>query len=68
MHPLAAGCRELTEEGQLWVQYTSSAPATRLDVVTLQERLDQQLQQRQVRPRLQTARCRTMGGGGNGQC
>jgi dynein light intermediate chain len=41
--------REWTEDGQLWVQYVSSTPATRLDVITLQERLDQQLQQRQVR-------------------
>ena len=42
-------CREWTEDGQLWVQYVSSTPATRLDVITLQEKLDQQLQQRQVR-------------------
>jgi dynein light intermediate chain len=41
--------REWTEEGQLWVQYVSSNPATRLDVINLQERLDQQLQQRQAR-------------------
>lgn len=47
-HGHGAG-RELTEEGQLWVQYVSSTPATRLDVITLQERLDQQLQQRQAR-------------------
>lgn len=40
--------REWTEDGQLWVQYVSSTPATRLDVINLQERLDQQLQQRQV--------------------
>lgn len=40
--------REWTEDGQLWVQYVSSTPATRLDVITLQERLDQQLQLRQV--------------------
>jgi hypothetical protein len=30
------------------VQYVSSTPATRLDVINLQEKLDQQLQQRQV--------------------
>jgi dynein light intermediate chain len=30
------------------VQYASSTPATRLDVINLQERLDTQLQQRQV--------------------
>ncbi len=41
--------REWTEDGQLWVQYVSSTPATRLDVINLQERLDHQLQQRQVR-------------------
>lgn len=41
-------CREWTEDGQLWVQYVSSTPATRLDVINLQEKLDQQLQQRQV--------------------
>merc|ERR1712039_289301 len=29
--------REWTEEGQLWVQYVSSTPATRLDVINLQE-------------------------------
>ena len=31
------------------MQYVSSTPATRLDVVNLQERLDQQLQARQAR-------------------
>lgn len=41
--------REWTEEGQLWVQYVSSTPATRSDVTTLQEYLDQKLQQRQAR-------------------
>jgi dynein light intermediate chain, axonemal len=41
--------REWTNEGQLWVQYVSSTPATRLDVINLQEKLDQQLQQRQAR-------------------
>jgi len=41
--------REWMEDGQLWVQYVSSTPATRLDVVNLQERLDQQLQGRQAR-------------------
>ena len=49
MIPLTLPCREWTEDGQLWVQYVSSTPATRLDVITLQEKLDQQLQQRQVR-------------------
>jgi len=41
--------REWTEEGCLWVQYVSSTPATRQDVITLQEHLDQKLQQRQAR-------------------
>jgi len=41
--------REWTEDGQLWVQYVSSTPATRSDVMQLQERLDQKLQQRQAR-------------------
>merc|ERR1712113_404469 len=41
--------REWTEEGQLWVQYVSSTPATRLDVINLQEDLDRKLQQRQAR-------------------
>jgi len=41
--------REWTEDGQLWVQYVFSTPATRLDVITLQESLDQKLQQRQAR-------------------
>lgn len=41
--------REWTEDGHLWVQYVSSTPATRLDVINLQEQLDHQLQQRQAR-------------------
>jgi len=41
--------REWTEDGQLWIQYVSSTPATRLDVVNLQERLDHALQSRQAR-------------------
>jgi len=41
--------REWTDDGQLWVQYVSSTPATRSDVTTLQEHLDQRLQQRQAR-------------------
>ncbi|CAM9153321.1 unnamed protein product [Ectocarpus fasciculatus] len=41
--------REWTDDGQLWVQYVSSTPATRLDVTNLQEQLDQKLQQRQAR-------------------
>ncbi len=41
--------REWDEEGQLWRQSVSSTPATRLDVINLQEQLDQKLQQRQAR-------------------
>uniref|UniRef100_H2YD39 Axonemal dynein light intermediate polypeptide 1 n=1 Tax=Ciona savignyi TaxID=51511 RepID=H2YD39_CIOSA len=41
--------REWNEGGQLWVQQVSSTPATRLDVVNLQEELDKRLQQRQAR-------------------
>lgn len=41
--------REFSESGQLWVQQVSSTPATRVDVVKLQEQLDQKLQQRQAR-------------------
>jgi len=41
--------REWTQEDQLWVQYVSSTPATRADVVNLQEELDKCLQQRQAR-------------------
>merc|ERR1712000_284024 len=41
--------RESTEEGNLWVQYVSSTPATRVDVINLQEDLDKKLQQRQAR-------------------
>merc|ERR1711861_49285 len=41
--------REWTEDGQLWIQYVSSTPATRLDVINLQEQLDLKLQQRQAR-------------------
>lgn len=33
----------------MWVQYVSSTPATRNDVISLQENLDKQLQQRQAR-------------------
>lgn len=41
--------REKNEGGNLWVQSVSSTPATRLDVVALQELLDTKLQQRQAR-------------------
>ena len=41
--------REYTENGQLWVQYVSPTPATRVDVINLQEDLDRKRQQRQAR-------------------
>ncbi|KAJ3092325.1 Axonemal dynein light intermediate polypeptide 1, partial [Quaeritorhiza haematococci] len=40
---------EWDESGQLWVQKVSSTPATRLDVINLQEQLDHMLQKRQAR-------------------
>ncbi|CAB0038793.1 unnamed protein product [Trichogramma brassicae] len=41
--------KEWEEEGQIWKQQISSTPATRLDVINLQEQLDMKLQQRQAR-------------------
>ncbi|KAJ3306455.1 Axonemal dynein light intermediate polypeptide 1 [Kappamyces sp. JEL0829] len=41
--------REWDEAGQLWIQKVSSTPATRLDVINLQEQLDHILQKRQAR-------------------
>ncbi|KAJ1522123.1 hypothetical protein ONE63_002434 [Megalurothrips usitatus] len=41
--------KEWEEDGQLWRQQVSSTPATRLDVINLQEQLDMRLQQRQAR-------------------
>ena len=41
--------REFHERDALWVQRVSTAPATRLDVITLQERLDGLLEERQAR-------------------
>ena len=41
--------KEWTDNNQLWIQQVSSTPATRLDVVNLQEQLDTKLQQRQAR-------------------
>lgn len=40
--------KEWEEDGQRWKQQVSTTPATRLDVVNLQEQLDMRLQQRQV--------------------
>ncbi|KAG5672694.1 hypothetical protein PVAND_002803 [Polypedilum vanderplanki] len=37
------------EDGQLWMQKVSSTPATRQDVINLQEMLDTRLQERQAR-------------------
>ncbi|XP_017877953.2 33 kDa inner dynein arm light chain, axonemal isoform X4 [Ceratina calcarata] len=41
--------KQWEEDGQLWTQRVSSTPATRLDVINLQEQLDMRLQQRQAR-------------------
>lgn len=41
--------RQFEDKGQKWVQYPSSVPATRLDIINLQERLDELLQERQAR-------------------
>jgi Axonemal dynein light chain len=38
-----------SEDGQLWCQTVSSTPATRQDVINLQEMLDTRLQQSQAR-------------------
>ncbi|XP_012061120.1 PREDICTED: axonemal dynein light intermediate polypeptide 1 [Atta cephalotes] len=41
--------KEWEEDDQIWTQRVSSTPATRLDVINLQEQLDMRLQQRQAR-------------------
>uniref|UniRef100_A0A8C4NI21 Axonemal dynein light intermediate polypeptide 1 n=1 Tax=Eptatretus burgeri TaxID=7764 RepID=A0A8C4NI21_EPTBU len=41
--------REIKDGEQLWIQPVSSTPATRPDVIALQEQLDLRLQQRQAR-------------------
>lgn len=41
--------REFEDKGQRWIQFASSTPATRLDVINLQERLDALLVERQAR-------------------
>ncbi|XP_011498872.1 PREDICTED: 33 kDa inner dynein arm light chain, axonemal [Ceratosolen solmsi marchali] len=41
--------KEWEKNGQIWRQQISSTPATRLDVINLQEQLDMKLQQRQAR-------------------
>ena len=37
------------ENGQLWVKYVSPQPATQVDVINLQERLDQELHKQAAR-------------------
>ena len=41
--------REYTEGGQLWVRYVSPTPATKVDVINLQEELEKRLHARQAR-------------------
>ncbi|CAK9795353.1 33 kDa inner dynein arm light chain, axonemal [Anthophora quadrimaculata] len=41
--------KQWEQDGQTWTQQVSSTPATRLDVINLQEQLDMRLQQRQAR-------------------
>ena len=41
--------REWTEESGVWLQYVSKEPATRLDVISLQEKLDAKLNERKAR-------------------
>ena len=41
--------REYTEQGQLWAKYVSPTPATKVDVINLQDELDKYLQSRQAR-------------------
>ena len=41
--------REYTENGQLWVQYVSPTPATRVDVINLQEELEFKITDRGAR-------------------
>lgn len=41
--------REYTEGGQLWVRYVLPTPATRVDVINLNEKLDRKIQHRQAR-------------------
>ena len=53
--------REWEEDGKLWRQSVSSTPATRLDVMNLQEQLDLKLQQRQAR---ETGICQVRTGAG----
>ncbi|CAI2378516.1 unnamed protein product [Moneuplotes crassus] len=40
--------REYTQNGQLWIQYVSSTPATRVDVTNLKKELDTEIDKRQA--------------------
>ena len=51
--------REWTEESGNWMQYTAKSPATRLDVISLQENLDARLLDRQARRRASALCART---------
>jgi dynein light intermediate chain len=42
-------CREWVEDSGSWVQYASKEPASRLDVISLQEQLDKKLNERKAR-------------------
>lgn len=41
--------REWVEDSGVWMQYVSKEPATRMDVISLQERLDRKLAERKAR-------------------
>ncbi len=41
--------REYTESGSLWVRYVSPQPATQVDVINLQDKLDAAIQSSQAR-------------------
>ena len=41
--------REYTEGGQLWVRYVSPQPATKVDVMNLQDELDKRMQAKEAR-------------------
>ena len=41
--------REYTEQGQLWVRYVSPTPATKVDVMNLQDELDKRMQAKEAR-------------------
>jgi dynein light intermediate chain, axonemal len=42
-------CSEWVEDSGTWVQYASKEPASRLDVISLQEQLDKKLSERKAR-------------------